>query len=339
MGEVKWIKLSTNFPDHRKIKKIRRMPQGNDVVLFWVFLLVEAGRSNESGGLYFMENMPYTEEDLASEFDFTIEHVQYSLGILERMQMIVRIEGTIFIKNWEEYQALDKLQKMQEQNRLRQKKYREQQKMKALSAPEAENNQNIPDNSSENNATVTLRERDDVTLHNAVDIDKELDIDIDIDKDKQQREEEPFVVDDESPIVVSNVFAFYDENFSGWITPHIKDILDDWLNTFPEDVVQRALEISVERNKNQNINYANKILSDWDKRNIRTLEDVDEAQRRFESERQQKQPNYNRSGKQEVMPEWWGDEEAATKAPESAETPDADVAKLLAEFNAKKKKG
>lgn len=38
---MKWIKLATDIPDNMKIKRIRRLPDGNNVILFWVFLLFD----------------------------------------------------------------------------------------------------------------------------------------------------------------------------------------------------------------------------------------------------------------------------------------------------------
>ena len=161
MSEVKWIKLSTNIPENRKIKKIRRLPDGNNIVLFWVFLLSKAGESNRNGGLFFLEDMPYTVDDLSDEFDFTHDFVIFALKTLEKLQMIESYDDIIYIKNWEKYQSVDRLEKIREQTRMRVAKHREKQK----TLPQPKSN-------------------DDVTLHvtqgNATDIDKELDIDKEI---------------------------------------------------------------------------------------------------------------------------------------------------------------
>src|SRR5690625_2467517 len=128
MSEVKWIKLSTNMPDNRKVRKIRRLPDGNNIILFWVFLLSKAGESNQMGGLFFLEDMPYTIEDLADEFDFTHDFVRFALITLEKMQMVEMYDEIIYIKNWEKYQSVDQLEKMREQTRKRVAKHREKQK-------------------------------------------------------------------------------------------------------------------------------------------------------------------------------------------------------------------
>ena len=128
MANISWIKLSTGLPDNKKIKRIRKLPDGDKVILFWVFLLARAGESNQSGGLFLTETLPYQEEDLAADFDFSIEFVHFALITLEKYSMIIRYDEILFIKNWEEYQAIEGMEKIREQNRLRKQKQREREK-------------------------------------------------------------------------------------------------------------------------------------------------------------------------------------------------------------------
>ena len=168
MAETSWIKLATDIPDHRKIKRIRKMPDGNNIILFWVFLLARAGESNHSGGLYMTDTLPYSIEDLAADFDFSTEFIEFGLLTLEKYGMIQRYDEIIFIKNWEEYQSVDGLDKIREQNRIRQANYREKQKKLAQG--------------------VTLHNvssNDEVTQGNA--IEEELDIDKEKDIDKKNK--------------------------------------------------------------------------------------------------------------------------------------------------------
>lgn len=161
MSGVKWIKLSVGMPDNRKIKRIRRLPDGNNIILIWVFLLLKAAESNRQGGLFFLEDMPYTVEDLSDEFDFSVDLIQFALKTLEKLSMIDIYDEVIYIKNWEKYQSADKLEKIREQTRQRVAKHRSK---KALEEP-----------------------KEDVTLHvtqsNATDIELELELELDIDKE------------------------------------------------------------------------------------------------------------------------------------------------------------
>ena len=133
MADIKWIKLDVSIPDNRKIKRIRKLPDGNNIILFWVFLLARAGETNQRGALFFTDSVPYTEEDLAADFDFTVEFTRFAILTLEKYRMIDRYDDIIFIKNWDEYQQKDKLEKIQEQNRIRQANFREKQQKLANS--------------------------------------------------------------------------------------------------------------------------------------------------------------------------------------------------------------
>ncbi len=132
MTEIKWIKINVNMTDNRKIKRIRRLPDGNNVVLFWVFLLTKAGESNKQGGLFFLEDMPYTVDDLAEEFDFTHDFVKFALKTLENLNMIELFDEIIYIKNWEKYQSVDGMERVRKLNAERNRKYRERQKQLKL---------------------------------------------------------------------------------------------------------------------------------------------------------------------------------------------------------------
>jgi predicted phage replisome organizer len=153
MGEVKWIKLTTDMFDNRKIKHLRRLPDGNNIVLLWIMLLTMAGRCNAGGMIFLTENIPYTTKMLSDELGFEENTIKLGMQALEQLNMVITDNGVFTIAAWEEYQNTDKLADMREQNRLRQAKYKQKQK------------------SLQGNVTVTLP----VTLGNAIEEDKEED--------------------------------------------------------------------------------------------------------------------------------------------------------------------
>ncbi|MBR6745056.1 MAG: phage replisome organizer N-terminal domain-containing protein, partial [Clostridia bacterium] len=59
MNEVKWVKIMTDIFDNRKIKHLRRLPNGDLIVLIWIMLLTLAGRCNADGRLFLTESIPY----------------------------------------------------------------------------------------------------------------------------------------------------------------------------------------------------------------------------------------------------------------------------------------
>ena len=129
MAEVKWVKLTTDMFDNRKIKHLRRLPDGNNIVLIWVMLLTMAGRCNSGGMIFLTENIPYTPKMLADELDFEENTVILALQALENLDMIITDNGFFVIAGWEEYQNTDRLAEIREYNRLAQQKSRAKKKL------------------------------------------------------------------------------------------------------------------------------------------------------------------------------------------------------------------
>ena len=129
MAEVKWVKLTVDMFDNRKIKYIRKLPEGNNIVLIWVMLLTMAGRCNAGGMIFLTENVPYTPKMLADELDFEENTVILALQALENLNMIVTDNGFFAIAGWDKYQNIDGMEKIKEQNRKRQAKFKKKKKL------------------------------------------------------------------------------------------------------------------------------------------------------------------------------------------------------------------
>lgn len=135
MADVKWIKITTDMFDNRKIKHLRRLPDGNNIVLIWVMLLTMAGRCNSGGMIFLTENIPYTPKMLADELNFEENTVRLALDALERLGMVVTENGCFSIAGWEEHQNISGLEKIRESKRLSQAKWRQKQKSLPESGP------------------------------------------------------------------------------------------------------------------------------------------------------------------------------------------------------------
>lgn len=157
MAEVKWIKITTDMFDNRKIKHLRRLPDGDKVVLIWVMLLTMAGRCNAGGMIFLTENIPYTPKMLADELNFEENTVKMALEALAQFNMVMLDGKYLTIAGWEEYQNIEGMERVKEQTRQRVAKHREKKKL------------------GECNVTVTLR--------NAIDIDKDIDKEKEIERD------------------------------------------------------------------------------------------------------------------------------------------------------------
>lgn len=126
MADVKWIKITTDMFDNRKIKHLRRLPDGESIVLIWVMLLTLAGRCNSNGLIFLTENIPYTPKMLADELDFEESTVQLAIEALDRLDMIhTNSAGFLAISGWEEHQNIEGMEKIREQNRLRKQRQRQ----------------------------------------------------------------------------------------------------------------------------------------------------------------------------------------------------------------------
>ena len=156
MADIKWIKLSTSMFDDEKIKLIEQMPDADTILVIWVKLLAQAGKTNSSGYIFLSENIPYTDEMLATIFDRPISTIRLALKTFEDLGMIgIDDNSFISISNWSKHQSVDRLAEIREKNRIRQAKFRDKKK---LESPKKDSN-----------VTVTSRNDTDIEL----DIDKE----------------------------------------------------------------------------------------------------------------------------------------------------------------------
>ena len=97
MAEITWVKLSVNLFDNRKIKHLRRLPEGDSIVLLWIALLTISGRCNNAGRIFLTENIPYTPKMLADELGFEENTVRLALSTFEQLDMIQQDNGYIEI--------------------------------------------------------------------------------------------------------------------------------------------------------------------------------------------------------------------------------------------------
>lgn len=159
MSSVKWIKINIDMFDDEKIKIIQAMSEGDSLLVVWIKLITLAGKTNDGGYIYIAENMPYTEEMLATIMNKPINTIRLALNTFLSLKMIEEDTKGIYLVNFEKHQSLDKMEKLKEQNRIRVAKYRDKKKQELLGC------------------------NDDVTLHvmqsNGIDIDIDKDIDID----------------------------------------------------------------------------------------------------------------------------------------------------------------
>lgn len=124
MGDVNWIKITTNMFEDEKIDYIESMPEADTILMIWVRILTMAGKSNMGGYLLLTEKIPYTDEMLANKFKRQLNTVKFALHTFARLEMVVFDEGGIRIANWDKHQNVQGLDKIREQNKIRKQRQR-----------------------------------------------------------------------------------------------------------------------------------------------------------------------------------------------------------------------
>ena len=163
MSDIKWIKLSTSMFDDEKIKLIEQMPDADTILVVWMKLLTQAGKTNASGYIFLNENIPYTDEMLSTIFNRPLSTIRLALKTFEDLGMIgIDDSSFISITNWSKHQSVDRLAEIREKNRIRQAKYREKKKLE-----EPKENSNV---------TVTSRNALDIELELEEELDKEKEV-------------------------------------------------------------------------------------------------------------------------------------------------------------------
>ncbi len=179
MSNIKWIKLSTAMFEDEKIRLIEQMPDADTILVIWVKLLAQAGKTNASGYIYLNQNIPYTEEMLATIFNRPVNTVRLALKVFQEFGMIdIDDDQYISISNWEKHQNIEGLEKIREQTRKRVAKHREKQRLQKqekmlLVTGENENKPLNNNDETQCNVTVTENNATEEELEEELDIDKE----------------------------------------------------------------------------------------------------------------------------------------------------------------------
>ncbi len=319
MAEIQWIKLSVNMFDDEKIKLIRTMPEGNNIVLFWIQLLCLAGKINDGGMVYFGQNLAYSDEMLSTILSIPLNIVRSGLKTLDQFGMIeISDDGVIDITNWEKHQNIDGMAMIREQNRLRKKKYDLRKKVKALGYnPDDEN---VPKDINDLEAFIEKINNVPVTLRNATEKNRE-------DKNREEKSKTTTSVVEDEQSQAQSVLHFYQNNF-GVLSNYIQSDLMQWCSDLSPELAIKAMQIAQENSKNYN--YAKGIMQNWLTKGIKTLDDVEAEQRQFQKN---KVPFSRKQKKDEIKP-YWAKETEETEQTEQAsqQTVDDSGEDLLSEF-------
>ncbi|PFD35088.1 replication protein [Bacillus cereus] len=237
MAEVKWIKLSTSMFEDEKIRLIESMPEADTLLIIWIRLLAQAGKTNASGYIFLSENIPYSDEMLATIFNRPLATVRLALQTFQQFGMIeVTDDQYICISNWDKHQNVDGLEKIREQNRLRKQKQREKEKQALLGM------------SRDSHGTITRS--------HATDIEEDKELEEEIDKDKEEKNNIPY----------TEIIQYLNEKASKSFNPktegHRKHIRARWNEGYTIENFKTVIDKKVEQWKDA-FGQDGKPLSDY----------------------------------------------------------------------------
>jgi predicted phage replisome organizer len=129
MAEIKWIKITTDIFDDEKIRIIEKMPEGDTMLVIWLKVLTLAGKKNDHGYIYFTKEIPYTPEILSDIFNRDQRLISLALNTFVSFGMIEIENDIISVLNWEKHQNIEGMDKIREQNRVRNINYRQRKKL------------------------------------------------------------------------------------------------------------------------------------------------------------------------------------------------------------------
>lgn len=207
MAEVKWIKIVTDIFDDEKILLIESLPDSDAIIVIWFKLLCFAGKQNNKGVLMLNDRIAYTDEMLATIFRRKKSTVKMALQVFEDFGMIEIVDGVITIPNWEKHQNIDSMERIREQNRVRQARFKEKQKLLSDNVNSVNNNvtNNVIDNAI-NNVTDNVN----VNQDNATDKEEDKEKEKDKEEDKENNKNNVHSGASAKQITNTEINAFFD---------------------------------------------------------------------------------------------------------------------------------
>lgn len=125
MYEIQWFKVEVNIFSNRKIQIMLNLPDGDTYFRVWIQLIVLA---NNNGRIEIGDGKPMTIQNLSKIMGKSNRKIEKILNKFLELEMIIKEGDTFLIKNWGKYQSIDKYNRIREQNKIRQAKYREKHK-------------------------------------------------------------------------------------------------------------------------------------------------------------------------------------------------------------------
>lgn len=134
MADIKWIKMIVGMFDGMSFKKIKRAKIGGEsyrdkLTAVWFELLDLTARCNHNGALVGTDGIPFTDfGDIAIQIDRDEEELKLCMTFYLKERMVAIVEDAYTISNWCVYQNIEGMDKIRENKRLAQARWRAKQK-------------------------------------------------------------------------------------------------------------------------------------------------------------------------------------------------------------------
>jgi DnaD/phage-associated family protein len=166
------------------------------------------------------------------------------------------------------------------------------------------------------------------------------------DKDKEQQQESPEIFEDpaqkKNDAVAADssgmVFRFYEANM-GPLVEAVAEHLSIMIDESSEELVHEALKRAVIKNATNKLRFAETILRSWHDQRLKTLADVEAADKEFERRKKAQPRNYgNKPVREEMLPDWLNvpEPEAVIETVPPSSDLESEKQKVLAKMAAKK---
>ena len=96
------------------------------------------------------------------------------------------------------------------------------------------------------------------------------------------------VINDEENEDKKDIFTMFEKEFGRTLSPIDYEIISVWQKDYNEQLIQLALKEAVFNGVN-NLRYIDKILYEWNKKGIKTSEDVENEKKKFQNKKSDKE--------------------------------------------------
>lgn len=130
------MKLDVNIFNHPKIRRIRRMPEGDSIFTLWIYFLCEGMKNTDNPGVIELTaGIPANDIDISEDTRIKIDTVQMAIQVFMELGMIIVDpinNGAMGVKNLAKHQSLAQLEYKRELNRQRVERFRQKKKVLEL---------------------------------------------------------------------------------------------------------------------------------------------------------------------------------------------------------------